>query len=97
MSTNGFEELNPPPRRLMGPGPVDVDPRVLRAMSTPLLGQFDPVFTEYMNQVMSLYRQVFRTDHPGVAQHESPFQDIFQFPHVAGKIAGHQQAHRLLG
>ena len=30
-------ELNPPPRRLMGPGPVDVDPRVLRAMSMPML------------------------------------------------------------
>ena len=56
-----FEPLNPPPRRLMGPGPVDVDPRVLQAMSLPLLGQFDPRFTGYMNEVMSLYRQVFRT------------------------------------
>jgi len=56
-----FEPLNPPPRRLMGPGPVDVDPRVLQAMSLPLLGQFDPRFTEYMNEVMALYRQVFRT------------------------------------
>ena len=56
-----FEPLNPPPRRLMGPGPVDVDPRVLRAMSLPLLGQFDPRFTGYMNEVMALYRQVFRT------------------------------------
>lgn len=46
----------------MGPGPVDVDPRVLRAMSMPLLGQFDPAFTEYMNETMSLYRQVFKTD-----------------------------------
>ena len=59
--TNAFEPLNPPPRRLMGPGPVDVDPRVLQAMSLPLLGQFDPRFTEYMNEVMALYRQVFRT------------------------------------
>ena len=58
---NPFEPLNPPPRRLMGPGPVDVDPRVLRAMSLPLLGQFDPRFTGYMNEVMALYRQVFRT------------------------------------
>ncbi|MDD9982350.1 MAG: aminotransferase class V-fold PLP-dependent enzyme, partial [Gammaproteobacteria bacterium] len=58
---NAFEPLNPPPRRLMGPGPVDVDPRVLQALSLPLLGQFDPRFTEYMNEVMALYRQVFRT------------------------------------
>jgi len=57
-----FEELNPPPRLMMGPGPVNVDPRVLNAMSMPLLGQFDPAFTEYMNEVMVLYRQVFQTD-----------------------------------
>ena len=53
--------VNPPDRVLMGPGPVDVDPRVLRAMSMPLLGQFDPVFTRYMNEVMVLYRAVFQT------------------------------------
>lgn len=56
-----FSELDPSPRLLMGPGPVDVYPRVLRAMSVPMLGQFDPEFTEYMNEVMALYRQVYRT------------------------------------
>jgi (S)-ureidoglycine-glyoxylate aminotransferase len=56
-----FEELNPPARLLMGPGPVNADPRVLRAMSMPLLGQFDPEFTRYMNETMALYRQVFQT------------------------------------
>ena len=45
-----IEDVNPPPRLLMGPGPVDVDPRVLRIMSMPMLGQFDPAFTEYMNE-----------------------------------------------
>ena len=56
-----FEELDPVPRLLMGPGPVDLYPRVLRAMSVPIQGQFDPQFTGYMNQTMALYRQVFRT------------------------------------
>jgi (S)-ureidoglycine---glyoxylate transaminase len=56
-----FAELDPEPRLLMGPGPVDVYPRVLRAMSVALQGQFDPQFSTYMNQVMGLYRQVFRT------------------------------------
>ena len=56
-----FAELEPEPRLLMGPGPVDVYPRVLRAMSVPLQGQFDPQFTGYMNQTMALYRGVFRT------------------------------------
>ena len=57
-----YGDLNPPPRLLMGPGPVEADPRVLRAMSMPLLGQFDPAFTAYMNEVMGLYRQVFQTE-----------------------------------
>ena len=56
-----FGELDHPPRLLMGPGPINVHPRVLRAMSVQLLGQFDPEFTTYMNQTMALYRQVFET------------------------------------
>jgi (S)-ureidoglycine-glyoxylate aminotransferase len=59
--TTLFSELNPPPRLLMGPGPVGVDPRVLRAMSMPMLGQFDPAFTAYMNEMMELTRQLYRT------------------------------------
>src|SRR5687768_16658161 len=55
------EPINPPPRLLMGPGPINADPRVLRAMSAPLLGQFDPVFREYMRQAAELYRGVFQT------------------------------------
>jgi (S)-ureidoglycine-glyoxylate aminotransferase len=57
-----FEELDPSPRLLMGPGPVDLYPRVLRAMSVPIQGQFDPEFRRYMRQVMALYRQVYRTE-----------------------------------
>src|SRR5688572_706988 len=56
-----FEELDPEPRLLMGPGPVNVYPRVLRAMSVPLQGQFDPQFTQHMAQTMALWRGVFRT------------------------------------
>lgn len=48
-------------RVLMGPGPTMADPRVLRAMAAPLLGQFDPAFTEIMNEVMALTRFVFQT------------------------------------
>lgn len=55
------DELNPLPRLLMGPGPINVDPRVLRAMSMPLLGQFDPQFTGYMNDTMALMRELFQT------------------------------------
>ena len=57
-----FDDINPRPRLLMGPGPINADPRVLRAMSAQLLGQFDPQFTGYMNEVMALYRRVFQTN-----------------------------------
>jgi (S)-ureidoglycine---glyoxylate transaminase len=56
-----FTAINPPHRLLMGPGPINADPRVLRAMSSQLIGQYDPAMTGYMNEVMALYRGVFRT------------------------------------
>jgi (S)-ureidoglycine-glyoxylate aminotransferase len=56
-----FAEIDPPQRLLMGPGPVNAHPRVLRAMSADLLGQFDPEMTAYMNEVMALYRPIFGT------------------------------------
>lgn len=54
-------ELKPPQRTLMGPGPSDVDPRVLRAMAAPLVGHLDPAFLEIMNEAMELLRYVFET------------------------------------
>lgn len=59
-----FDDLNPVPRLLMGPGPVNADPRVLRAMGAQLLGQFDPQFRDYMKQTSQLYRSVFQTQNP---------------------------------
>ena len=56
-----YGEIDPPQRLLMGPGPVNAHPRVLRAMSADLLGQFDPEMTAYMNEVMALYRPIFGT------------------------------------
>lgn len=54
--------LNPPDRLLMGPGPSDVHPRVLQAMSTPLVGHLDPVFLTIMTEVQDLLRYTFRTE-----------------------------------
>ncbi|MGF7050677.1 (S)-ureidoglycine-glyoxylate aminotransferase [Paenibacillus sp. DS2015] len=58
---NHYNELSPPLRTIMTPGPVEVDPRVLRAMSYPILGQFDPEFTTLMNTTMEMLREVFQT------------------------------------
>jgi (S)-ureidoglycine-glyoxylate aminotransferase len=60
-ASSTFQELNPAPRLLMGPGPINADPRVLKAMSTQLLGQFDPQFRLMMRETMALYRAFFET------------------------------------
>lgn len=57
-----YSDLNVPLRTIMTPGPVEVDPRVLRAMATPILGQFDPAFTNIMNETMDMLRKVFQTE-----------------------------------
>lgn len=57
-----FGEIDPPRRLLMGPGPINAHPRVLRAMAADLLGQFDPEMTGTMTEVMALYRPIFGTD-----------------------------------
>lgn len=61
MNVPTVPELAPPSRLLLGPGPSMVHPRVLRAMSTPLLGHLDPKFLEIMNEVQAQLRAVFRT------------------------------------
>ncbi len=55
------KELNPTPRILMGPGPSDVHPRVLRAMAAPLLGHLDPEYLSIMDELMVMIRRVFGT------------------------------------
>ncbi|GEB73027.1 (S)-ureidoglycine-glyoxylate aminotransferase [Pseudoalteromonas carrageenovora] len=60
-SNTQIQTLNPPQRLLMGPGPINADPRVLRAMSAQLIGQYDPVMTGFMNKTMARYREIFKT------------------------------------
>jgi len=53
----------PPPRRiLMGPGPSGAHPRVLRAMTEPLLGHLDPDFLRIMDSCREKLRAVLRTE-----------------------------------
>ena len=59
MSTNSF---TPPKRLLMGPGPSDVPPSVLNAMSQPLVGHLDPSFVQMMEEIKDMLRQVFLTE-----------------------------------
>ena len=52
----------PPNRILMGPGPSNVHPRVLEAMSRPTIGHLDPRFIELMDEIKELLKYSFRTN-----------------------------------
>src|SRR5690349_22690810 len=54
-------QFSPPKRLLAGPGPSDVAPSVLRAMSMPLVGHLDPVFVKMMEEIKAMMRTVFMT------------------------------------
>src|SRR5438876_11693410 len=56
-----FAAFHPPPRLLMGPGPSNVAPSVLEALSRPLVGHLDPTFVKMMEEIKTMLRQVFLT------------------------------------
>src|SRR5881628_1594184 len=56
-----FAAFEPPPRLLMGPGPSNVAPSVLEALSRPLVGHLDPTFLRMMEEIKTMLRQVFLT------------------------------------
>ena len=56
-----FNELNPPERLLLGPGPSNVNPRVLKALSSPLVGYMDPFYLKVMDETKELLKYVFKT------------------------------------
>lgn len=57
-----YTDLNPRKKILMGPGPSNVHPRTLKAMSTPLVGHLDPDFLNIMNETKAMLKEVFQTD-----------------------------------
>jgi len=60
--TQRIGELNPPVRLMLTPGPSSIDPRVYRALASPLVGHVDPWFKTCMEDTQVLMRQVFQTE-----------------------------------
>ncbi len=60
--TQHIGELNPPNRLMLTPGPSSMDPRVYRALATPLVGHVDPWFRGCMDDVQVMLRQIFQTE-----------------------------------
>ena len=56
------DEFEAPNRLLLGAGPCTVHPRVLRAMTQPVVGHLDPVFFQVMDEVCAMLRQIFHTE-----------------------------------
>lgn len=83
MQTSSF---HPPVRTLMGPGPSDVNPRILEAMSRPTIGHLDPVFVNMMDEMKGLLQFAFQTSNaltmpvsgPGSAGMETCFVNLVE-------------------
>ena len=56
-----FPELRPAARILLGPGPSNIHPRVIKAMVSPMVGHLDPDFVKVMEEIKKMLRIVFRT------------------------------------
>ena len=78
--------FHPPQRILMGPGPSDVSPRVLEALSRPTIGHLDPAFVSFMDEMKVLLKFAFQTDNeltmpisaPGSAGMETCFVNLVE-------------------
>jgi alanine-glyoxylate transaminase/serine-glyoxylate transaminase/serine-pyruvate transaminase len=81
-----IHSFNPPVRTLMGPGPSDVPPRVLEALSRPTIGHLDPAFITMMDELKELMQYAFQTDNaltmpvsaPGSAGMETCFVNLVE-------------------
>ncbi|MCM1512817.1 MAG: alanine--glyoxylate aminotransferase family protein [Oxalobacter formigenes] len=62
-SLDQITSFTPPKRTLMGAGPSNIDPRVLSAMSRPVIGHLDASFVNMMEELKVLLRYVFQTTH----------------------------------
>lgn len=76
----------PPQRTLMGPGPSDISPQVLSALSRPTVGHLDPLFINMMDELKSLLQYAFQTKNeftlaisaPGSAGMEACFVNLVE-------------------
>jgi alanine-glyoxylate transaminase / serine-glyoxylate transaminase / serine-pyruvate transaminase len=81
-----MKPFNPPERTLMGPGPSNINPRVLAALSRPVIGHLDPAFVGMMEELKVMLRYAFQTENaltfavsaPGSAGMETCFVNLVE-------------------
>ncbi|GLP95246.1 pyridoxal-phosphate-dependent aminotransferase family protein [Paraferrimonas sedimenticola] len=64
ISAPSIKPFFPPQRTLMGPGPSDVYPQVVHALSKPTIGHLDPEFIRMMDELKALLQYAFQTQNP---------------------------------
>lgn len=80
------QSFNPTARTLMGPGPSDVNPRILTAMGKPTIGHLDPEFVRLMDEIKTLLQGAYQTSNgltipisaPGSAGMEACFVNLVE-------------------
>ena len=81
-----MKSFHPPVRTLLGPGPSDVNPRVLEALARPTIGHLDPAFIHLMDEIKQLMQYAMQTKNrltlpisaPGSAGMEAAFVNLVQ-------------------
>lgn len=81
-----IQSFIPPHRILMGPGPSDISPQVLQALSRPTVGHLDPLFIAMMDELKVLLKYAFQTENeftiavsaPGSAGMETCFVNLIE-------------------
>lgn len=81
-----MQSFQPPRRILMGPGPSDVSPRVLAALSRPTVGHLDPAFQDLMEEIKAALARLFNApEHvcvplpaPGTAGMEAALMNLLE-------------------
>ncbi len=84
--TAAIDSFYPPHRTLMGPGPSDISPQVLQALSRPTIGHLDPLFIAMMDELKQLLKYAFQTENeftiavsaPGSAGMETCFVNLIE-------------------
>ncbi|MEZ8700410.1 pyridoxal-phosphate-dependent aminotransferase family protein [Vibrio cyclitrophicus] len=84
--TTALDSFYPPHRTLMGPGPSDISPQVLQALSRPTIGHLDPLFIAMMDELKQLLKYAFQTENeftiavsaPGSAGMETCFVNLIE-------------------
>lgn len=81
-----IQSFNPTTRTLMGPGPSDVNPRILTAMGKVTIGHLDPEFVRLMDEIKTMLQGAFQTSNaltipvsaPGSAGMETCFVNLVE-------------------